>query len=134
MAIYQGVLAFHIYSIYASGFLMLFYLTLTQGSFVSEFNFIRRLRLFLPIYYMFLAIVLFTGLVLLALKHFSLSTYVSLMILSWLLIFFLAIFQFILFKKARRRRRYNAYRGASFFILLVDIFLLVMPYLFKDSF
>ncbi|TQR30947.1 hypothetical protein DMB92_06910 [Campylobacter sp. MIT 99-7217] len=134
MEIFNGVLALHIYSLYASGFLMFFYLTLTQGSFTSEFNFIRRIRLFLPVYYIFLAIVFFTGLLLLALKGFVLNTYIMLMIATWLIIFFLAIFQFILFKRARRSRRYNIFRGMSFFILLFDIFLLFAPYVFKDYF
>ncbi|EOJ1699375.1 hypothetical protein ACM2AP_001569, partial [Campylobacter jejuni] len=51
---YEFFLALHLYSLYASGFLMLFYLILTQGNFKTEFIFIRRIRLFLPIYYLFL--------------------------------------------------------------------------------
>lgn len=43
---YEFFLALHLYSLYASGFLMLFYLILTQGNFKTEFIFIRRIRLF----------------------------------------------------------------------------------------
>ncbi|EAH9124660.1 hypothetical protein FPZ72_09650, partial [Campylobacter jejuni] len=66
---YEFFLALHLYSLYASGFLMLFYLILTQGNFKTEFIFIRRIRLFLPIYYLFLALIIFTGCLLSAMKQ-----------------------------------------------------------------
>lgn len=78
---YEFFLALHLYSLYASGFLMFFYLVLTQGNFKTEFIFIRRIRLFLPIYYVFLALMLFTGSLLLAIKQFQ--THLNL----WLMIF-----------------------------------------------
>ncbi|MCR6572588.1 hypothetical protein CINS5915_04775 [Campylobacter insulaenigrae] len=128
---YHIFLAFHVYSLYTSGFLMLFYLYLTQSSFSQEFIFIRRIRLFLPIYYLFLAIVLFTGNLLWALKHFEMNLYILLMWLAWIFIFSLAIYQFVLFKKARIYKRYAKFRFLSFFILCADIFLLFVPYLFQ---
>ncbi|TXE83235.1 hypothetical protein FPD46_03340 [Campylobacter peloridis] len=128
---YEFFLALHVYSLYTNGFLMLFYLYLTQSSFSQEFIFIKKIRLFLPIYYLFLAITLFTGSLLWALKHFEFSLYMFLMWLSWFLIFALAIYQFILFKKARMYKCYSKFRLLSFFILCLDIFLLFVPYIFK---
>ncbi|TKX29732.1 hypothetical protein CQA38_02875 [Campylobacter sp. MIT 12-5580] len=131
MQIYDLVLAFHIYSLYASGFLMVFYLFLTQSSFRTEFYFIRRIRLFLPVYYLFLSIVFFTGSLLLALKSFEFSFFHGLMLASWCLIVALNIFQFNRFKKARQKRRYQGFRAWSFFILLITLFLLTVPYLYQ---
>lgn len=127
---YDFFLLLHLYSLYASGFLMLFYLFITQGNFTSEFLFIRRIRLFLPIYYLFLAFILFTGVLLLALKHFVLNVYFVLMIFAWIFIFALALFHFIQFKKARRLRTYTIFRWLSFVILLSEIALLFLPFLY----
>lgn len=131
MNIFDLVLALHLYSTYTSIFLVFFYIFLTQDSFTTEFNFIKRIRLFLPIYYMFLAIVFFTGILMLALLNFELNTYRIIMIISWILILGLNIFQFKLFKKARSMRRYKSYRAYSFFILLFVLFLFVIPFLHK---
>lgn len=134
MQIFELVLNLHIYSIYTVAFLMLFYLYLTQSNFSTEFNFIKRIRLFLPIYYMFLAIVFFTGILMLALLNFELNHYSIFMIISWCLILFLNILQYKSFKKARMYRRYKTYRTFSFFILLFNLILVVLPFLHKYDF
>lgn len=134
MQIFGLVLNLHIYSIYTVAFLMLFYLYLTQSNFSTEFNFIKRIRLFLPIYYMFLAIVFFTGILMLALLNFELNHYRIFMIISWCLILFLNILQYKSFKKARMYRRYKTYRTFSFFILLFNLILVVLPFLHKYDF
>ncbi|HJE66415.1 MAG TPA: hypothetical protein K8V51_05060 [Campylobacter avium] len=134
MQIFELVLNLHIYSIYTVAFLMLFYLYLTQSNFSTEFNFIKRIRLFLPIYYMFLAIVFFTGILMLALLNFELNHYRIFMIVSWCLILFLNILQYKSFKKARMYRRYKTYRTFSFFILLFNLILIVLPFLHKYDF
>ncbi len=126
---YEFFLALHLYSLYASGFLMLFYLVLTQGNFKTEFVFIRRIRLFLPIYYVFLALMIFTGSLLLAIKQFQMYLNLWLMIFSWIFIFALAIFHFTQFKKARRLRRYITFRRISFVILFCELALLILPFL-----
>lgn len=131
---YDIFLAFHLYSLYASGFLMLFYLFLTQGGFSSEFYFIRRIVLFLPAYYLFLAIIFFTGFLLLALKSFEMNFYFALMIFLWFLILALAIFHYKQFKKARMLRRYKNFRMISFFILILEIFILFVPLLMRKYF
>ena len=127
--IYEFIVAFHLYSLYATGFLMLFYLSLTQGNFKTEFEFIKKIRLFLPIYYIFLAFIIFTGALLLALNHFAMNFDIYLMILCWILIFSLAIFHFIQFKKARKIRHYRVFRLLSFIILLSEIILLILPFI-----
>lgn len=131
---YEFFLALHIYSLYASGFLMLFYLSLTQSSFKTEFYFIRRIRLFLPIYYFFLSIIIFTGLLLLALNHFHLNLYLILMIVAWLGILALAIIHFKLFKKARITKKYFQFKNISLLILLLELALLFAPYIIKQTY
>ena len=131
MQIFDLVLALHLYSIYTSVVLVFFYMFLTQDNCTTEFNFIRRIRLFLPIYYMFLAIVFFTGILMLALLNFNLNFYRILMIISWILILGLHIFQFKLFKKARSLRRYKSYKTYSFFILISVLILFFIPFGYK---
>ncbi|MBS4235369.1 hypothetical protein [Campylobacter vulpis] len=126
---YEFFLALHLYTLYASAFLILFYLGLTQGNFKTEFIFIRRIRLFLPIFYLFLILALFTGLLLWALKGFEANLRFFMMLLMWILILTLAIFQFILFKKARSVRRYVGFRWASLAILLIELLLLAIPFI-----
>lgn len=99
---YQFFLALHLYSVLVSGALMLIYLVLTQGNFRTEFDFIRRIRVFLPLYYFFFAVVFFTGFLLFALKHYELSLSVKYMLAAWVAIFGLSIFQFVAFKKREK--------------------------------
>lgn len=126
---YDFFTAVHLYSIYAMGFLMVFYLFLTQGNFRTEFDFIRRIRLFLPLYNFFLATVLFTGCLLLALKNWEMGFIVKYMIFVWVMIFALSLFQYKYFKKARKTKRYGTFRALSFFVLLFQIGLLFSPYI-----
>ena len=128
---YQFFLALHLYSVYASGVLMIIYLILTQGNFRTEFDFIRRIRMFLPIYYFFFAVMLFTGVLLLSIKQYESSAIVKYMVFAWVVMLALSIFQFVLFKKARKTKRYKRFRMMSFFILLFN--LLLLGYCFKIS-
>ena len=128
---YQFFLALHLYSVYASGVLMIIYLILTQGNFRTEFDFIRRIRIFLPIYYLFFAVMLFTGVLLLSIKQYESSAIVKYMVFAWVVMLALSIFQFVLFKKARKIKRYRRFRMMSFFILLFN--LLLLAYCFKIS-
>lgn len=121
---YSLIRDIHIYSVYASGFLMVFYLILTQSK-CGEFDYIKRIRVFLPTYYMFLAIMFFTGILCQAILSFIIDKNIITMIVSFFAILYLAILQFSLFKKARRMRSYKKFRGQSFLILVLSIFLIV---------
>lgn len=127
---YDFFLAIHLYSIYVTGFLMVFYLFLTQGSFKTEFDFVRRIRLFLPMYNLFLASVLFTGLLLFALKSYEIDFWIGYMIAIWIVVFALSIVQYKSFKKARKSKKYNSFRMLSFFILFFELFLGLVPFIF----
>ncbi len=129
LEVYEFIKALHLYSLYATGFLMIFYLSLTQGNFTTEFVFIKKIRLFLPIYYTFLAFIIFTGALLWALNHFAIGFNVILMMLCWILIFALAIFHFVQFKKARKIRHYRVFRWLSFVILFCELALLILPFI-----
>ena len=126
---YDFFVAIHLYSIYATGFLMVFYLFLTQSNFRTEFDFIRRIRLFLPLFNFFLATVLFTGCLLLALKAWQMGFSIKYMIFVWVAILALSLFQYKVFKKARKIKRYKTFRASSFFILLVELLLLFSPFI-----
>ena len=133
MSIWQDVLNLHIYSIYASRFLIIIYIFLTQY-FVDEFKFIYRIRVFLPIYYMFLAFVCFTGILLLALKNFDISFYDIFMIFAWILILYLAIKNYKNFKKARKTKKYKIFSMTSSMILVLSFLLLFVPDLFRITY
>lgn len=126
---YDFFVAIHLYSIYATGFLMVFYLFLTQSNFRTEFDFIRRIRLFLPLFNFFLACMLFTGCLLLALKNWQMNILTKYMIFAWLVIFALSLFQYKLFKKACKIKRYKHFRASSFFILITQLLLLSSPFI-----
>lgn len=128
---YGWILTLHLYSLYLFGFLMFVYLCLTQGKFKTEFQFIKRIRLFLPIFYMFLAIVFFTGILLLAMKNFKFDLFVSSMIVIWMIIFFLSIVQFKFFKKARKERKYKKFASISALISLLDFILFFTPFVME---
>lgn len=128
---YDFFVAIHLYSIYATGFLMVFYLFLTQSNFRTEFDFIRRIRLFLPLFNFFLACMLFTGCLLLALKNWQMNILMRYMIFVWLAIFALSLFQYKLFKKARKIKRYKNFRASSFFILIAQLLLLFSPFMVR---
>ena len=127
---YEFFTAIHLYSIYTTVCLMLLYLVLTQRAIKTEFDFIRSIRIFLPLYYTFLAIIFFTGSLLLALRAFYLDASNYLMIAAWILILGLNIFQFKLFKKARTLRRYTVFKIASLLILCVDLGLIFAVFLY----
>ncbi|KAA6225222.1 MULTISPECIES: hypothetical protein [unclassified Campylobacter] len=126
---YAFFIALHIYTLYASSFLMLFYLFLTQTKLASEFMYIRRIRLFLPAYYLFLALILFTGLLLWSVKKFELNFNILLMLVIYFLVFILALLHYKSFKKARKKRYYGMFRFFSVIVLILEIILLFTPYL-----
>ncbi len=69
---------------------------------------VKRVRTILPIYYMFLAAVLFTGLVLLGVAKFTIHYSVIFMILVWFVILMMTIRRYKKFKSLRsddERRR-----------------------------
>jgi len=69
---------------------------------------VKRVRTILPVYYMFLATVLFTGLVLLGVSKFTIHHSVYLMILVWFAILMMTIRRYKKFKSLRsddERRR-----------------------------
>ena len=62
---------------------------------------VRRANFLLPMYYMFLSAVIFTGLILMGIAHFSMTFSVALMILVWMIIFVLTIKSYKALKKTR---------------------------------
>lgn len=128
---YDFFLATHLYSIYGSAILMVIYLFLTQSNFRTEFSFVRKIRLFLPLYHTFIALMLFTGLLLLALRRFILNSSTLYMLVTWALLLFFAIVQYRNFKRARRSKHYKDFRISSFFIIIFKLFLLLFPLLYK---
>jgi len=71
----------------------------------------KRVKIILPLYYLFLAMVIFTGLILLGVSKFTIHHTVILMIFVWFIIFFMTIRRY---KKLKSLRRGDKRRMARF--------------------
>jgi len=74
----------------------------------------KRVRTILPIYYLFLAMVLFTGLVLLGLAKFNMHSSVIFMIITWLVILLTTIKRYKKFKSLKRNDKRRIGRFVRF--------------------
>ena len=124
--VYEWINNIHLYCVYANAALMLMYLILSQSR-ANEFDYIKRIRIFLPTYYSFLAATFFTGILLTALRAFVINSEIILMIIAIFLILYLALLQFKFFKDARRRRDYRKFKALSLLFLLIQGLCLILP-------
>lgn len=129
MSSYEFFVSVHLFSIYATFLALIIYLILTQNAAAREFDYIRRIRVFLPLFYFFLVLLLFTGSLLWALKGFFTSLATALMIFAWCGVFALSIALFVLFKKARKKHDYTDFRKASLCVISINIALCLISYL-----
>ncbi len=88
---------------------------------------VKRVRTILPIYYAFLAAIIFTGLVLLGVAKFSINHVVILMVLVWFVIFMMTIRRYKKFKSLRSndKRRIGRFIRFSKRKHLIDIALII---------
>ena len=89
---------------------------------------VKRVRIILPIYYMFLTTVLFTGLVLLGVAKFTIHHSVYLMIVVWFVILMMTIRRYKKFKSLRSddKRRRGRFVRFSKRKHLIDIALIIV--------
>lgn len=76
----------------------------------AKFSYIKRLMLFLPSYYLFMALIFFTGILNLAISEFSLSLSILVMILAWFALLFLGILGFKRLKRVRKDRNFFEFK------------------------
>ena len=88
----------------------------------------KRVKTILPLYYLFLSAIIFTGLILLGVSKFTIHHTVILMIFVWFIIFFMTIRRY---KKLKSLRRGDKRRMARFIRFskrkhLIDAFLIIV--------
>ncbi len=87
----------------------------------------KRVKTILPLYYLFLSMVIFTGLILLGVSKFSIHHTVILMVLVWFIILFMTIRRYKKLKSLRRgdTRRMGRFVRFSKRKHLIDTFLII---------
>ena len=88
----------------------------------------KRVKTILPLYYLFLSAVIFTGLILLGISKFSIHHTAILMILVWFVMLFMTIRRYKKLKSLRRgdKRRLARFVRFSKRKHLIDIFLIIV--------
>lgn len=88
----------------------------------------KRVRTILPIYYLFLSVIIFTGLVLLGVSKFSIHYFVIFMVLVWFTMLFTTIRRYKKLKSLKRddERRIGRFIRFSKRKHLIDIFLILI--------
>lgn len=76
----------------------------------SKFAYIKRLMLFLPTYYVFMAFIFFTGMLNLAILHFSMSVSIWIMIVCWILLIPLGAAGFKRLKAVRLNKEFGKFK------------------------
>ncbi len=98
---------------------------------------VKRVRTILPIYYLFLATVLFTGLILLGVAQFTIHHVVYLMVVVWFVILMMTIRRYKKFKSLRsddeiRRGRFVRFSKRKFLIdMALIVAMIAIAYIFK---
>ncbi|WP_096018673.1 hypothetical protein [Campylobacter lanienae] len=76
----------------------------------AKFSYIKRLMYFLPTYYIFMAFIFFTGMLNLAILHFSMSLSIWVMIVCWISLIPLGAIGFKRLKAVRINREFAKFK------------------------
>lgn len=76
----------------------------------AKFGYIKRLMLFLPMYYVFMAFIFFTGMLNLAILHFSMSLSIWVMIVCWIGLIPLGAIGFKRLKAVRVNKEFGKFK------------------------
>jgi hypothetical protein len=76
----------------------------------AKFGYIKRLMLFLPTYYVFMAFIFFTGMLNLAILHFSMSLSIWVMIVCWIGLIPLGAIGFKRLKAVRVNKEFGKFK------------------------
>ena len=85
----------------------------------------KRIRLFLPAYYSFLAAMMLTGLLLMSVFYFYLSLKALVMIAVWILLIGLGAMEFKRLKKAMKTKNFAAFRAKMRLKIAADFVLIL---------
>lgn len=124
--LYQSALSFH--KVFVAIFLLLniFYFWLSQRKYQS--NYIRDIRLFLPLYYTFLAFIFTTGSVILPIFKFQMSFGVVLMIVVFIYFIAINIVCYKKFKAAFKDKKFLGYKKLMQKATFFNVFFILIFY------
>lgn len=89
-------------------------------------SYAKRIRLFLPTYYGFLAAMMMTGLLLMSVFYFHLTLRSGVMIVVWLLLIGLSAMEFKMLKIAIKTQNFINFRKKMRFKILADLLLVLL--------
>lgn len=122
MNIYNTLVFYHELSVYFLVFMLVVYLFLSQSK-AKAFSYIKKIKLFLPIFYMVFACVMLTGLNLLAMREFALNPRILIMLFTWILMLYGFIKLYKSFKANIRSKSIS--RFSKLALLVLGVFLVV---------
>ncbi|WP_169943176.1 hypothetical protein [Campylobacter sp. RM15925] len=93
---------------------------------VNSPSYAKRIRLFLPTYYSFLAAMLMTGLLLMSVFYFHLSFRAVVMIVVWVFLIGLGVMEFKKLKVAMKSKNFIDFRKKMRFKILLDLALVLI--------
>lgn len=123
--VYKDLVTFHLSCVGFTLIMLVIYLAFTQYK-RDDFSYIKRIRLMLPLFYMSLACLVLSGLVLWSFGGFKTDFATFFMIVTWIVILITSIKLFKEFKRARRLREYGFYKLYASFVLGVSILLILI--------
>ena len=130
--LYTSALKFHLFFIIAFCALTLYYIWLVWRP--AGERYVRNIRLFLALYHCVLAIVIFTGVVILPIFGFAVSASVWLMILLSALIIASSVVLYKSFKRTWHSREFGAFRSLATRVLLINLAMIVAVSVFHAVF
>lgn len=106
--------------------LLILHIVLVFVGDTSKFSYIKRLMYFLPTYYVFLAFIFFTGVLNLAILHFSISFSVVFMIVCWIALIPFGAAGFNRLKRVRITKEFSKFKKFMIFKIVCEIILVVL--------
>ncbi|ABK83250.1 hypothetical protein Q4Y15_000580 [Campylobacter fetus] len=106
--------------------LLILHIVLVFVGDTSKFSYIKRLMYFLPTYYVFLAFIFFTGVLNLAILHFSISFSVVFMIVCWIALIPFGAAGFKRLKRVRITKEFSKFKKFMIFKIVCEIILVVL--------
>lgn len=120
--LYKLALSLHINFVFILIGLIVLHFCLVQFG-VNSASYAKRIRFFLPTYYMFLAAILLTGLLMMSAYYFHLSLRSVVMIAALTLLIGLGAMEFKKLKLAMRTKNFIDFRKKMRFKILLDLIL-----------
>lgn len=123
--VYEMSLNLHLLFIKVLFGLLILHILLVFVGDTAKFAYIKRLMYFLPTYYLFMAFVFFTGILNLAITHFSVGISVWIMIFCWIALIPLGAIGFKRLKRVKVTKEFDKFKKFMLVKTVCEIALVV---------